>query len=88
MARGCKVGACARYAAPMAVKRTPNKKTPTAHAELVAFYRAMMTNPDLKAAERIAAAKRLEALLLGHATEETPKHATVTLNLPEVADER
>lgn len=50
---------------------------------LVAFYWKILEDPDLKPSDRIASAKRLEALVVETNQQQGP-HVTVILNLPEM----
>ena len=49
--------------------------------ELIAFYWRILDDGDLKPADRIASAKRLEALITP--SEEEPTPVKVVLNLPQ-----
>ena len=68
-------------------QKTPatQKKIPTQEElmrKLLDFYWEVLKDTDLKPTDRIASAKRLEALLMAQNTEEAAP-VTVTLNLPK-----
>ena len=55
--------------------------------KLLDFYWEVLKDTDLKPTDRIASAKRLEALLMAQNTEDTAP-VTVTLNLPNTTVKR
>lgn len=68
---------------PKAAKRAPSKKALL--RQLIKFYWQILEDPELKPSDRIASAKRLEALAAEDGEKETTPQVRVVLNFPSEA---